>query len=299
MTILVFGAGGFIGRHVTRALKEAGHDVRASVHDGSQEAHYKTDLSNIEDISRVLLDVNPDVIVNCAGVVDNSERASLNVIFTENIFEAMGKCKLPAKKVIVTGSAAEYGFVKEQGLVSETTSIQPVSTYGIYKAQETKRALELGTQLGIHTIVVRLFNPLGTDMNSKMLLPSLIGQVSDIKSGTRSSLEISRLDSFRDYVDVRDVAEAYRALLEKDVEDGVYNVGSGIASSNKTLVELLLAVSGLPKTTPVQETNVEPEEPVACQADITHIHRQTGWDPEYSLKDTIEGVYDTGHEKRK
>ena len=291
MKILILGADGFIGRHATQALTSAGHEVCRSTYDGALDKRYKIDLNSVEDVSRVLVETGPDVIVNCAGIVDNSEKAALNVVFTENIYKAIATTKQPVKKVIVTGSAAEYGFFEEQVPVPETAPIQPGSIYGTYKAEETRRALELGRELGVNTVIARLFNPLGANMHPRMLLPNLIGQTKDIQRGIRSTLELSRLDAIRDYIDVRDIAEAYRLLVEKDVENGAYNVGSGVATSNKGLVDLLLSVSGLPGATPVQETSAEPEKLAACQADITRIHQQTSWDPVYSLKDTIEGAF--------
>lgn len=299
MRILILGADGFIGRHATQALTRVGHEVYSSTYDGSLGKRYKIDLNSIEDMSRVLAETKPDIIVNCAGIVDNSEKAALNVVFTENIYKAIGITKQSVQKVIVTGSAAEYGFFEEQLPVPETAPIQPGSIYGTYKAKETKRALELGHELGIHTVIARLFNPLGANMHPRMLLPNLIGQIKEIQAGVRSALELSRLDALRDYVDVRDIASAYSSLVGKDVEDGAYNIGSGIATPNKTLVDLLLGVAGLPLTTPVLETSTEPEKLAACQADISYIYQQTGWRPAYLLKETIEGAFDASQEERK
>lgn len=299
MKILVLGADGFIGRHATQTLIGAGHQVYPSTYDGSLDERYKIDLNSVEDIARVLKETTPDVVLNCAGIVDNSEKAALNVVFTENIYKAIDPVNRSVKKVIVTGSAAEYGLVnKEQLPVSESAPVHPESIYGSYKAEETKRALKLGNELGVPTIIARLFNPLGANMHPRMLLPNLMSQIREFKDGVRGALELSRLDALRDYIDVRDIAEAYRLLVEKDVDDGVYNVGSGSATPNQLLIELLLDTSGLPRTTPVHETSAEPEKLAACQADITRIRQQTGWSPVYSLKDTIEGAFHANQKER-
>ena len=74
--------------------------------------------------------------------------------------------------------------------------------------------------------------------------------------------------------------------------ENIYNVGSGHATENRTILRLLLAAEGLPLDTPTVETSNSPEQTVACQADIDRIYRATGWTPSYTLEETIQGVID-------
>ena len=108
----------------------------------------------------------------------------------------------------------------------------------------------------------------------------------------RSQLEISRLDSRRDYLDVRDIASAIKVLVENTTSHHVYNIGSGKSTSNGELLDIILKQSGVVVRPPVFEQNTTPEELMAIQADITRINEEFGWSPQYSLEDTIKDIID-------
>jgi GDP-4-dehydro-6-deoxy-D-mannose reductase len=288
--ILLLGADGFIGTQVAIAAEAAGHIVLRSTYNGAADERYQLDLSDSQAIRRVIEQAHPDILINCAGIVDNSEKAALNVLFTTNIFTAVEEATHRPERIIITGSAAEYGEVSEEQLpVSETAKVAPVSTYGEYKAEETKLALERGKALGVPVIVARLFNPLGANMHPRLLLPNLILQAKAVAAGKTDRIELSRLDAKRDYIDVRDIATAYVMLAKPDAAPGIYNIGSGAIATNGDIIRALTETLSLPNTTSVVETAEAPERLMACQADITKL-RALGWTPRYSLKETIKGV---------
>src|SRR5581483_9205218 len=139
---LVFGADGFIGRTVVSAMSE-NHDVHGSSRDGSDNQKIiQLDLRDKQAISQVLDSVRPEVIINCAGVVENSDKAKLNIEFTKNILEAAAESRLEFKRIIICGSASEYGIVNPDDIpVKESIAINPDTVYGQSKADEEKLAL--------------------------------------------------------------------------------------------------------------------------------------------------------------
>ena len=288
MKVLIFGADGFIGRGITAEASKR-HEVFASTRN---ENDLKVDLTDGEAVVELLIKIGPDVIVNAAGVVENSERAQLNVTFTQNILVAADKLgKKP--RVIICSSAGLYGQVGENDLpVTEKTPLNPVGFYAKAKAQEEEKALKFGLENDISVISARIFNPLGSGMNDRFLITNILNQIRQIKDGTREHIEVSRLDARRDYIDVRDVSTAVVSLFDVDDVSTVYNVGSGVATENGKIVSMLLVAEGLPETTPVKESSPMPEPTVACMADINLLHTATGWLPRYTLEETIQGVVD-------
>jgi len=129
-------------------------------------------------------------------------------------------------------------------------------------------------------------------MHPRLLLPSLIRQAAECTKGARTSIEVSRLDARRDFVAVTDVASAIKCLIEGEPEYPIYNVGSGVATSNAQLVELIIENSKLKDKPKVVQTSGEPERPAASQADVSRLKNEFGWQPKTALSDVIKDILD-------
>jgi len=288
MKVLVIGAGGLIGRAVCAAAATRHEVIPSDRFESKQDRYHQVDLAQVSSIMTALDVSGAEAIINCAGIVDNTEKAMLNVTFTRNLLEACHAAS-GAKRIVTTGSAAEYGVV--DGLpVSETAPIRPTSKYGEAKAEEVLTALRLAKAWHLSLTVARLFNPIGPNMNPRMLIPGIIRQIRDFKSGTLDHLEISRLDARRDYVDVRDASNAIIRLMERPVAHDIYNIGSGQATSNGELIDIVFAQSGLDRRPAIVQTLAEPEPTYAAQADTTRIKSDISWSPAYTLTESIKEV---------
>ena len=290
MKILVIGADGFIGRAVTLMLSNE-HEVFEGTRTGGNLAKsVKVDLMDKPAIARTLDSVKPEIIINCAGVVENSDKAKLNVEFTKNLLQSASDSGLSFKKIFISGSASEYGAVRPQDIpVKESTALNPNTSYGKNKAEEVKLALSY-RQAGLPVVVGRIFNPIGAGMHPRFLIPSLLTQLVKFKEGKPGSIEVSRLDSRRDYINVKDVASAIKVLSEKTTKFDVYNIGSAQSTSNRELITMLVKELKLDKMPDVIETSPEPEPLVANQADISRIKTDLGWEPMRTIEETIEEI---------
>lgn len=282
--ILVVGANGFIGSAVSEALADGEWPVARAAREEGPGLEV-LDATKYDQTIAVLEKIKPSIIVNAAGVVQNNESASLNVTMTMNLLRAAKELNLPLHRFIVSGSAAVYGHVSSLP-VSEEVPVAPFSEYGKFKAEEERQALDFGAVNGIDVVVTRIFNPIGKGMNGRQLIPSIIRQ---LQSGA-SVIEVSRADSIRDYLDVLDVAAGFAALLKADrLAHTVYNLGSGVATSNEELIRFVCQALKVKKPT-IRETQIEPEQQVASQADISRMVEELGWRPTRNIKSTIEEI---------
>jgi len=293
--ILITGANGFVGGNVTKEALSAGHEVHTASKGAGRESETNHEL-NLEDrreIADLLEAVRPDVVINCAGVIDGGDNSELNKRFTANLLEEIIASGQDLQRIVVLGSASEYGIVGHSDAVGENHERITSSRYGQSKKSEVDYALSVRKNQGLPVIVARPFNPIGKNMHPRMLIPNLVRQIEEIKSGKREAIEISRLDSGRDYIDIRDVAGAIVAIATGNPKYEVYNIGTGTSSTNRDIIDLLVEALKLPDKPEITETAAdEPDVLVAAKADITRISTDIGWQPKYSLKETIEEIVD-------
>lgn len=290
MKTLILGADGFVGRNVYAIFKQ-NSAIKTISASRSGKSDYTVDLGDRSSILNVLETEKPDVIVNCVGVVVNTQDAYQNGIFCRNLLESVLASGVPFPRIVTSGSAAEYGIVETSGRVSEDVELLATSDYGKSKIEEEAIAHEYANNNGIKLAVARIFNPIGPGMGEKFLLSNLLGQLDKIKNSEADSITISRLDSLRDYVDVRDVARGmYLIAITSDSRHDVYNIGSGRATSNKQLLEQLLLSVELNVNPTIIETQEAAEPRYAAQADVSRLESEFGWRPEYTLAATVEDI---------
>lgn len=255
MRVLVTGAGGFVGRHVLHCLEQRGADVFAlsrKPRTASGAEHWLV-LERPQDggaVAACVQRVAPDVIVHLAGVSSAPDPQALydaNVVFAANLLDAAWALPRPAR-VLVAGSAAEYGAVPEAlQPVQEDTPCRPDTAYGVSKLAQTGHAL-LARSRGLPVCVARVFNPVGAGMPATLALGSFAEQIAAM--GPQGGvLNTGDLDAVRDFMDVRHTA----ALLVDLATDhagtvDIVNVCSGQGHNLQALTQRLAQIAGIPVT---------------------------------------------------
>jgi len=294
MKYLLIGSNGFIGRHVKKVLDNKGVDVFLADKLASPDT-MQIDLFDKNLIKSILDKVKPDIIINCAGIVENSERAIMsNPVFALNLLQSISDVKLNLFHLIVMGSAAEYGIINNDYPISEDCTLNAESYYARSKLFETAVINMYRGMYGIPTTVLRVFNPIGPGMHDRFLIPNIIKQAHEFLSGQRRIIEINRLDSKRDYIDVRDVASAISVVGRGGIKDSlVYNVGSGTSITNKELVDAIIElILDNPSDVKIKELIKVPENNYASLADISKIKKDYNWSPSKNINGILKEIVD-------
>lgn len=280
---LVTGGTGFLGPQLARELEEHGFEVTAV-------GRAKGDVTDPEAMRRLVAEARPTHAFHLAGTRDGEldELLRVNVSGTVNVLEAVAAAA-PATRVLVVGSAAEYGETNREP-VGEEHPLQPVTDYGVTKAAQELAAVAVGTRRGLHLTRVRLFNVLGPGEPSSFVASAIASRIAAIQAGAeRPPLRTGDLSTRRDFVDVRDVARALRLAATCGAAGAVYNVCSGTATPIRSLVEELLAMAGL-------DVAVDscPEPAVlnvrGHAGSAERLRKATGWQPKRSLRDSLAEV---------
>lgn len=297
MRLLVIGATGFLGTHVWRRAEAAGMEVvtaaRSPLPDSSW--HVLADLA-VEDPSRLantLAEVSPDAVVNCAGAVSGSAStlASVNITGTYTLVRAMARAA-PLARLIHLGSAAEYGRTEPGASVNERSPARPVGLYGVTKLAATQ-LVELARAAVPHAVVLRVFNPVGPGAPTVGLPGRLVAELrTALADGV--GVRLGPLDAVRDFVDVRDVADAALAAATAPVlPHPVVNIGSGRGVPVRDLVNQLTMLSGYQGAVCEDlDGSARSADVPWQQADIRLARADLGWRPRRDLVVSLADLWE-------
>lgn len=240
--ILLTGASGFTGRHFISLATKLGYQCIALCHKnvgdiaGCSET-YVASFSDKQQLKLQIEKIEPDFVVHLAAISfvahdDCSEIYETNLQGTINLLDVLIELKLPIKKVLLASSGNVYGNNTDLP-ISEKTCISPMNDYAVSKVS-MELAAKIRT-LKLPILIVRPFNYTGVGQASHFLIPKIVAAFKK----KQENIELGNLDVARDFSDVRDVVAAYIKLIESNVNEGVFNVCTGTATSLLTIIEKL------------------------------------------------------------
>ncbi|WP_328524884.1 NAD-dependent epimerase/dehydratase family protein [Kribbella sp. NBC_00359] len=281
--VMVFGAGGFLGARICALLADRGVEYRGLSR--SRGEPYR--LCDLAAMHSYALDTQigmykPTVIVNAAGATlgEPADLVRANVIAVEALL-ASARDNAGHARFVQLGSAAEYGGGPHGTSLDEQTEPRPAGPYGVTKLAGSELVLR-AQRNGADAVVLRIFDVIGPGAPASTL-PGRV--IRDLRS--RQLIEVGSLDVWRDFVDVRDVAEAVVAVALADAKlPPVLNVGTGRATLARDVAGQLFELSGQPAKI---VDDIQDGGPGVSwqQADITLIGAQLGWSPKISLEQSL------------
>tara|TARA_B100000767_G_C19764325_1_gene536723 strand:- start:1399 stop:2298 length:900 start_codon:yes stop_codon:yes gene_type:complete len=250
MVVLLTGAGGFLGQNLISFLKIKGCKIyNLGKTPVSDSTHINLDdLNDKETIKKAVAEIKPDYLFHLAGSSNTSSDIAdsfmVNTFFSKFLLEAIEAANLDLHtKTIMMGSAAEYGFIKEDQLpISESTTPKPTTLYGISKLAQTNIALSWQKSKR-PLILVRPFNVIGRGMPKHLAVGSFYQQIQLIDG--KGVLKTGNLDNERDFIDVSDVIYLMWELINNKESYGkVINLCSGKAVPMIDIVRYMIDISG-------------------------------------------------------
>jgi len=312
--ILVTGGAGFIGGHLVENLIVDGFDVTVvdNFWRGKKENLQKNngdfccniieeDLANPESCNRLIKGYN--WVIHLADIVCGVNFALANELFVfhKNILmntNVLNACiENNIENYVYVGTACSYPkhlqdsyevtILKED----QTYPAEPESSYGWSKLMGEYEALLAMSEQRLNVGVLRLHNVYGERIDylpgRSQVIPSLI-----YKAISYPKIEYEVWGSgqqYRDFIHVDDVIHGIRSLMEKGMNKGMIQIGSGCATSIKTLCETIIDTSGK-KIVPVFCTTM-PEGDRGRIADASLGKRIIGWEPRVELREGISRTY--------
>ena len=213
------------------------------------------------------------------------EALSVNLCTTVNLLEAV-RTGAPTARLLLASSGEIYG-APESLPITEDAPLHPGNPYAVSKAGCDLLGEQYATAYGLHIIRARVFNHAGPGQADEYVLGTLTRQIAEAEAaGEREAvLRTGRIDTRRDFTDVRDVARAYVAAI--DLDPGAYNVCSGRVTSIADLIDLVVGATELEVRQETDPGRLRPHEIDEIRGSPERINAASGWEPEIPLRDTV------------
>ncbi|MFG2318201.1 NAD-dependent epimerase/dehydratase family protein [Streptomyces tendae] len=303
--VVVLGGTGFVGRHVCAALlsegegegKGKGPDVVAvSRRPGpppSGPRPLALDLCRTPpaELADALTGDRPTLVVNAAGAVwaaTEEHMVAANTELVRRLVDALRRARRPVRLVHL-GSVNEYTPSADGRPVDEGTPTRPTTAYGRTKLAGTELVLEAARRGDIDALVLRMANVAGPGSPPASLLGRVAHQLRlACAEGRTAEIRLKPLRAERDFIDAQDAVGAVLTAARSGVGGRVLNIGSGEAVPVRSLVDLLIKVSGV-----AAHVVEEPEQgagdgpPERLEVDIRLARELLGWTPRRRLEDAV------------
>jgi len=291
---LITGGSGFVGKHLADHLSDCGDDVLTTdISDGGP------DLLDQREIDKLILSTQPQVVYHLAGQADVGASwdtpATTFRINAEGTLNVLSAClEAGVERVLTVSSAEVYGKVAHERLpIDESFPLAPASPYAVSKAAAEMISIYKASR-GLEVMCARSFNHFGPDQNINFVTAALALRILQAKKDGRKSIPVGRLDTRRDFTDVRDVVRAYRSIIANGVSGESYNVCSGEDRSIGELAKALMTASKCTIDLEPDASLQRPSDIPVLRGDNTKIKSHTGWEPivefERTIKDIIEST---------
>ncbi|MDB5582204.1 MAG: NAD-dependent epimerase/dehydratase [Bradyrhizobium sp.] len=305
--ILITGAGGFVGPHVATSLRRAfGSDVSIlgtalqAREDAIFGAIAPLDVTDDAAVCEAIAQYKPSHLVNLAAIAApsaaNADPAAgwqVHLHATRSIAAAILNL-VPECVLVHVGSGMVYGDTARSGLpLDEDAVLAPTDEYGASKASAD---LALGALVarGLKCVRFRPFNHTGPGQTEAFVVPAFAAQIARIEAGLIPPvMRVGNLDAQRDFLDVRDVADAYvRAIQQSDrLEPGlILNVASGIPRRISDILQTLLAETRMKIVVEIDPERARAPGLSIVVGDASRAQRILGWVARYGFEDTVTDV---------
>ncbi len=241
-SILVTGGAGAIGKRLVKQLRSKYPYAQIIIIDNDKSGK---DIRDSDYVNTLLLEFKPKYIYHLVATFsDDYEHAySINTHVAFSLLKAIAENKL-ATRVLLIGSAAEYGICNSDKGLSESCPRLPISVYGLTKCFQTDLVKYFQFQ-GVQVVEARIFNVFASGLNEHFLLGRIESNISELLNKKIKRIEVGPLDSFRDFIDINDLILDLIFVCESGLPGEVYNIGSGVPIRVGSVVKRFLSLFNL------------------------------------------------------
>jgi GDP-4-dehydro-6-deoxy-D-mannose reductase len=292
--ILLTGASGFVGRHLSVALSATWPDAALITPD--------VDIRDAAAVAATVQEASPDVCIHLAAISSvaaaalNEDQAwQINLHGALHLARAILRHTPDCIMLFVSSSDAYGGSFRAGVPVTEETPLAPMNVYSATKAAAD---LALGSMAmsGLRVVRLRAFNHTGPGQSAEFAVPAFARQIARIAAGLQPPvLRVGNLDTWRDFLDVRDVCRGYVACIARRdalASGTILNLASSQTHRIGDVLNELQVMAGVEIEVRIDHSRVrETDLRMAC-GDATRAREVLGWMPAIPWSVTLRDVLD-------
>ncbi len=306
--VFITGITGFAGSHLAERLVAVGDEVHGLAFEDpphpnlaavANDLHlHHGDITSVEDLRRALTHAKPDAVVHLAGQAIPTEAARdpvravrVNVLGTAALLSALDAA--PDASLVLASSAEVYGSPTTNP-VHERAEIHPENPYAATKVAAEALAREVGDRERRPVVVLRPTNQIGPRQHPGLVASAFAKQIAEAEAGqTEPVVRHGSLDARRDFLDVRDMADAYaRAVAIGGPGAEVFNVGTGRAVTIQHVLSLLMRSARIPLRAELDPARTRQGTAATLALDSSRFRERTGWEPTTPLETSLRDLLD-------
>lgn len=305
--VLITGITGFAGSHLAERFVALGEEVHGFAFEEppypnlaaiAQDVRiHRGDITSLDDLRAAVGASDPDVVIHLAGQAvpalaarDPVGAVRVNVLGTAAVLSAV---EGSGAALVVASSGDVYG-APERSPVNEDAPVHPENPYAATKVAAEALARELGER-GTHPVVIlRPTNQIGPRQHPGLVASAFAKQIAEAEAGqSEPVVRHGSLEASRDFIDVRDMAEAYVRASEILAPGAhVFNVGTGHAVPIREILAMLQGLARIPVRAELDPDRVRSGNTFAFALDATRFGARTGWRPRIGLETSLRDLLD-------
>ncbi len=308
---LVTGFSGFVSKHFLEYLesnKISAHVLGIDINDPDFDyKNYKyvscdfqkIDLLNKTQVENIIFQFKPNYVLHLASYSSVAfswkkpvESFANNTNIFLNLIETIRSLNMDCR-ILSIGSSEEYGNVDANDLpLKEDHPLNPLSPYAVARVSQEMLSKIYVEGYGMDIIMTRSFNHIGTFQKDIFVIPSFAKQLIALKENENPVKELTTGDTsiVRDFVDVRDVVEAYYLLFKKGKKGQIYNICSGKGTSLNEVIQIMTSILNIKVTHKIDPRLVRPNDNKIIIGSNDKTKQDTGWNNAFSLEQSLKDI---------
>jgi nucleoside-diphosphate-sugar epimerase len=296
--VLITGACGFIGSHLTRRLVAEGADVHAMTSEVSsvfprrlldlrgKVAMHEGNLMDRSAMDAIVRAARPSHIFHLGAYthvgkswqrVDECIQA--NIQGTTNLLQALAETGY--ERFVNTGTSEIYGDIDVP--FREDAIVNPISPYSVSKYSAERFCRLFQRAYGWPIVLLRPFNAYGPAQSPDRVIPEII-----VRALRKEELAMTQGRQTREFNYVEDLAEGFMlAATTPGIEGEIFNIGGGEEISMRDVATLILDVMGNPIEARFGALPERPTEIMRMYCDSSKARERLGWTPKHSLREGV------------
>lgn len=302
---LITGIAGFVGHYLSDSLLEKyqviGTDI-ATVSPNSKINYFPGDILDKKFLTDLIQKEKPEIIFHLAAksqawTRNVEEVFKINMLGTINLYESILEARKETDvnpKIFFISSSEVYGNTDDPKNITETSPLFPAKFYSASKVASDRLSYSYSQSEKLNILILRPFTHTGPGQQKGFVVPDFASQIAELeKEPENNTLMVGNLEPIRDYLDVRDVVEAYKIVIDKNWTPGdSYNICSGKGVKIQEILGILLKLANKKLIIRQDSLKLRSSDTPVYVGNNQKFVELTGWEPKIALETTLKDTLD-------